>query len=128
MEGEGGDLRAAAESSDERCRSASEEEPFRVEADRDGKRITARFLGELDGRTKNPLYGLVRMVGQDGVAEVIVDLGGLGFIDNLGIRELLLLRRQSLEDGFALRLVEVSDQIHERFRIRGLDKVFTLAE
>src|SRR5919197_1678118 len=80
VEGEGGDLRAAAESSDERCRSASEEEPFRVEADRDGKRITARFFGELDGRTKNPLYGLVRMVSQDGVAEVIVDLGGLGFI------------------------------------------------
>ena len=128
MGSENGDLRAVADGGQERRRPASQEEPFRVEADRDGRRITVRLIGELDGRTRNPLYHLVWMLSQDGVAEVVLDLRALGFIDKSGLRELLLLRRQSGVDGFALRFVGVSDQIHERFRVRGLDKVFALAK
>ena len=128
MEGPAGDPRSVAVSAGSRCRPPSQQEPFRVEADRNGGRITVRLIGDLDGRTTNPLYHLAWMLSHDGAVEVVLDMGALGFIDNSGVRELLLLHQQSLVDGFALRFVEVSDQTCERLRMRGLDKVFELVD
>ena len=105
----------------------SQQVPFQIEASRNGTQVTAWLSGELDARTTNPLHHLIWMLRQDGAAEVILDLGKLDFIDKNGLREFLLLRRRSKDDGFALRFVGVSDQIRSYFRMRGLDTVFALA-
>jgi anti-anti-sigma factor len=106
---------------------ASQRAPFRIEARRDGGRVHVELIGELDGRTKNPLYHLFWMLRERHASEVVLDLRRLGFIDKNGLKEVLLLRRKSELDGFGLRLVGVSEETARRFSARGLDRVFGLA-
>lgn len=83
--------------------------------------------GEIDMMTapslKNALYDLL----DSGVADIILDLNELGFMDSSGLGVLIgTLRRIMMEGSGSLRLVCDRDNILKLFYITGLDKVFEI--
>jgi anti-anti-sigma factor len=83
------------------------------------------LLGELDLSYEDRFGDAVDTV-QSGL--LVLDLGGLTFIDSAGIRVILRTWHRSREDGFALEIVGARDQVAKVFRIAGLDGVLPLVD
>jgi anti-sigma B factor antagonist len=75
--------------------------------------------GELDLQTAPELYEVLteQSVKTD---NLVLDLGGLDFIDSSGIRVVLIAWQESQRDGFALRLTRGSDPVMRAFQLVGL--------
>jgi anti-anti-sigma factor len=58
---------------------------------------------------------------------VVLDLHRLSYMDTTGQRELLLFWRRSRAEHFNLSLIGVSQDLRERMRITGVDKLLRLA-
>lgn len=54
---------------------------------------------------------------------LVVDLGGVDFIDSSGLSALLRLRRNALERAIELRLRSVPDHVAVLLRLSGLEQV-----
>jgi anti-sigma B factor antagonist len=54
---------------------------------------------------------------------ILLDLGGLEFIDCAGIRLLLRLRERSLADGDRLRIQRTPRRVHRLIRIAGVEEL-----
>jgi len=57
---------------------------------------------------------------------VIVDLGGVAFIDSSGLGVLVSALRRARERDGSVRIVCTRDNVLKIFRITGLDKVFPI--
>ena len=76
-----------------------------VRVEQDGEALVVRASGELDLSNAKTLEAeLRRAIGGD-ASEVILDLGGVSFIDLAALRGLLLMAKQSLPNGGRLRLL-----------------------
>ena len=81
------------------------EAKLRVHVEQDGEALVVRASGELDLSNAKKLEAeLRRAIGGD-ASEVILDLGGVSFIDVAALRGLLLMAKQSLRNGGRLRLL-----------------------
>lgn len=100
---------------------------FQTDVDRDGATVRVRLSGELDLAGEAHLDGVLRAVEQD-AERLIIDLGGLSFIDSTGLRLILLAWHRSREDGLRLTVVPGSEQVRRTLRITGLDGVLPLSE
>jgi len=79
-----------------------------VRVEQDGEALVVRALGELNLSNAKTLEAeLRRAIGGD-ASEVILDLGGVSFIDLAALRGLLLMARQSLRNGGRLRLLRAT--------------------
>lgn len=101
--------------------------PFEIRTRREGERIVAHLIGELDGRTAFPFHHLISMVNRESASELVLNLGRLRFIDKAGQREVLLLWQRAAADAFGFRLVGASGYVRESFRTTGVDRVVALA-
>jgi anti-sigma B factor antagonist len=84
--------------------------------------------GELDMATvpslQHRLHGLV----DGGANQIVVDLGGVGFIDSTGAAALVgVLKRVRSNDG-DLQLVCGPSPVHTVLRMTGLERVFSVHE
>jgi anti-sigma B factor antagonist len=83
--------------------------PLRVTTETDGTTTVLRLAGELDLATADVLRFHLRQLlagpAEDGVHRLVVDLGGLDFIDVSGLNALLEARSQltALDGSLALR-------------------------
>ncbi len=57
-------------------------------------------------------------------ADVVLNLGAVGFINSSNIAKLLRLRKQVLGSGRRLILCAVNNQVWGVFQVTGLDKIF----
>jgi anti-anti-sigma factor len=79
-----------------------------VRVEPDGEALVVRAFGELDLSNAKTLDAeLRRGIGGD-ASEVILDLGGVSFIDFAALRGLLLMAKQSLRNGGRLRLLRAT--------------------
>ncbi|WP_225858932.1 STAS domain-containing protein [Streptomyces albicerus] len=62
------------------------------------------------------------------VAQVVVDLGGVTFLDAGGLRLLIRLRNRTSGNGTALRLVRTPAKVRRLLRLTRLDRTFTLLD
>jgi stage II sporulation protein AA (anti-sigma F factor antagonist) len=56
----------------------------------------------------------------------VIDLGRLEYIASAGLRVFLLTQKRARASGAALRLVNVSAQIHDIFRYTGFDRIIDI--
>jgi len=82
--------------------------------------------GEVDVYTAPQLKERLVESIEGGCANIIVDLGGVGFIDSSGLGVLVGGLRRSKENSGTIRLVCSRENILKIFRITGLDKVFAI--
>ena len=104
-------------------------ELFGVEAERrdDGMGIV-RLTGEVDMYTapqlKQAMLGLI----DGGAAKVVIDLGGVTFIDSTALGVLIGGVRRLRAAGGAMALVVATRPVDRVLSITGLDHVFTIHE
>jgi anti-anti-sigma factor len=81
---------------------------LKVRVEQDGEALVVRAFGELNLANAKTLEAeLRRAIGGD-ASGVILDLGGVSFIDLAALRGLLLMARQSLRNGGRLRLLRAT--------------------
>lgn len=87
--------------------------------------IVVTPVGELDAHNCGELGdALTSATEGTSAASVVVDAGGLSFIDSSAISELLRLREQLSADGGSLTLVEVQPSVRRVLEITGLLETF----
>jgi anti-anti-sigma factor len=88
-------------------------------AHRQGVYVVAPY-GELDLATVPEVQRELDRAERSDAAEIVLDLGGLTFIDSTGIRMVLHADARSRADGNRLRLLAGRDRVHKLFALCGL--------
>lgn len=76
--------------------------------------------GELDVASAGAFMEQLSLVNQSGVAELIVDLSELTYIDPTGLSVLAIERRRAAASGMTLQIASPSDVVRRMLRITGL--------
>ena len=82
--------------------------------------------GEVDVYTSPSLKSALIAGAEEGCDLMVVDMGGVAFIDSSGLGVLVGALRRAREAGGELRVVCDKESIVKIFRITGLDRVFPL--
>ena len=86
------------------------------------------LFGELDLATVGDFERALADVEASHVAEIVVDLSGLQFIDSTGIRVLAEAARRSRTDGRRLTLLRGPEPVHLVFELCGMADVLPFAD
>jgi anti-anti-sigma factor len=79
-----------------------------VRVEQDGEALVVSAMGELDLVNASTLEAALRKAIAGDASGVILDLGGVTFVDSAGLRMVLLMAKQSLRNGGRLRLLRGS--------------------
>ena len=79
-----------------------------VRVEQDGEALVVSATGELDLVNASTLEAALRKAIAGDASGVILDLGGVTFVDSAGLRLVLLMAKQSLRNGGRLRLLRGS--------------------
>jgi anti-anti-sigma factor len=105
---------------------AASADGLRVESttDRTGARLAV--IGEIDAATAPLLDAKITEAARSGASEVVLDLGGLAFIDSSGL-SVLVANHKRLSDAGCVLVVEGPPPAALRlFEISGLDQLLTI--
>jgi anti-sigma B factor antagonist len=98
---------------------------FDMRVERNDSLTYVELVGEFDlscEETFEEVVGAVRS------GRLVLDLRDLTFIDSAGLRKLLRTWQRSDQDGFALEIVGVNDQVLKTLQMTGLDEVLPMAD
>lgn len=93
---------------------------FRLDVEREGDTVRVRPVGELDLATVGRVENELRALRDAGVRGVIVDLGGLTFMDSTGLSLMLRWTAAAERDGFAFSLIPGAAPIQRVFELAGI--------
>ena len=82
--------------------------------------------GEVDVYTAPALRDRIADLLDSGQHQLIIDLGGVEFLDSTGLGVLVAGLNRAREVGGSLSLVCPQERVLKLFRITGLDEVFTV--
>jgi anti-anti-sigma factor len=88
----------------------------------EGERVVLRLDGELDLASVPTLERAVEDSMLDSVAEIVLDLRGLEFIDSTGLRAILLQDKRSTERGQTFALVRGPEQVQRLMNMTRVDE------
>jgi anti-sigma B factor antagonist len=99
--------------------------PLQVRVSADGGNVTLHLVGDFDLTAVESFQSCVEGAVDSNAGAVVVDFGGLAFIDSMGISALLVMRRRLEGQGRELRVANVSAGAARVFELTGLTGVFT---
>ena len=100
-----------------------------VRVERDGKELVIRASGELDIASSGRLEEeLIQAIDDGGASDVVLDLGGLDFIDAAGLRILLFAAKQSATNGTRLRMIRTSKPVLRAIHVGRVESALPLAD
>lgn len=97
-----------------------------LEIERESGRLSLH--GELDLAGVGHLESEVTAVRDAGIEDVLVDLGGLEFMDSSGLRCLVQLDSRAREEGWRLSLRPGPPAVHRVFELTRMDERLTFVE
>jgi anti-sigma B factor antagonist len=101
-------------------------EDFRISVRDDDDSVTVTVEGEVDVATapavRDELYRLI----ESGSKRIVVDLGGMEFIDSTGLGVFVGALKRSREGGGELQLRSLRPAAHKIFDITGLSTAFSI--
>jgi anti-anti-sigma factor len=101
---------------------------FRIACSAHGGTSTIRVAGELDSAGCDRVAELFEQtIAAGNVAELVVDLSQLSFIDSAGLRAVIIIERTAQAQGVQLILVPPPEPLFDLLRITGLATRLTLA-
>ncbi len=85
--------------------------------------------GRIDHRTGGELGQalLSRVGGPQGTTQVVVNFGGVDYMNSVGLHVVLLVSKRLAGMKGTLVLCEMKDHILEVFKVSGFDKIVTIA-
>jgi anti-anti-sigma factor len=99
-----------------------------VRVERKGQELLLRATGDLDIASAKRFEGeLLRAISSD-ASDVVLDLGGLSFIDSTGLRALLFAAKRTVMSGKGFKIVHASVPVREAWEANGLERVFPLGD
>lgn len=108
-----------------RARRRSE---LRIETARVGTRTELSLAGELDLISAPQLESELMAVESPDAGELLIDLGGVQFIDSTGLRSLLAATKRADEIGQKLLVRHVRGQARRLFEIAGVTEQFSFED
>ncbi|MBI3944690.1 MAG: STAS domain-containing protein [Armatimonadetes bacterium] len=94
--------------------------------DADGGIPVVRLCGELDAYSVSHFRGGLIGLTQEGHRFIVLHLGGLEFVDSVGLGGMVSIYTRLRKAGGCLYVAESSEQIAKVLRITGLDALFPL--
>lgn len=82
--------------------------------------------GRIDSSNAREFEEVVLKTLEGGAANMLLDLGGLGYISSAGLRVILLAAQKLKARGGALRLCALSPMILEVFEVSGFSKLIPI--
>lgn len=95
-------------------------EQLRVDVRQAADRVILALVGELDMASAPLLQHAVEDAGLDSQQLVVLDLGGLEFIDSTGLRVILAVRKTCGERGQELAITQGSQQVERLLAVTGV--------
>jgi anti-anti-sigma factor len=87
--------------------------------------VDVRLAGDLDMAATFRLEPAIdRAVDQEGVRQLVLDLGEVGFIDSAGLGALLSIRERTRSLGIEMRLANVSPPAQRFLKLSGTQAAF----
>lgn len=99
-------------------------ESFGIEVSRQGARVEVALHGEIDAYSAPRLREGMADLGELAGRHVVVDLGGVGFVDSAGLAAIVSTLRAVKDADAAVSLRSMSPQLHKLFEITGLSRLF----
>lgn len=93
---------------------------------RDGDHSVIVVAGEIDVYTAPQLRDAISDLVAEGIFHIVVDMGGVEFLDSTGLGVLVGGLKRVRAHGGSMRLVCTSERLLKIFRITGLAKVFPI--
>ena len=100
--------------------SAAEDHEFAVHCVRDGGRQILAARGQLDLATAWRFEQELRRAEATDASEILVDLGGLEFIDSAGMEVVIHATARSRHHGKQLMILSGPAHVHRSFEVSGL--------
>jgi anti-anti-sigma factor len=98
--------------------------PFQLDTARDGDVATVRLAGELDmGATFSLEPQIDRLLADDEVRRLVVDLRAVTFVDSTGLRLLLEIHQRAERAARELSILRPEPTVQRVFTLAGLDDV-----
>jgi anti-anti-sigma factor len=94
--------------------------------ERDGDTTTLRLAGDVDLNTSPELRGALRQVIARRPRRIVVNLGGVGYMDSSGLATLVEALKRTAEYGGKLHLLGLGPRVRAVFEISQLDRVFSI--
>lgn len=94
-----------------------------ITAEREGRTLTAKATGRVDGVNASEFEQTLRDTIQDDDTAVILDLAGITYLSSAGLRAILLTARSLSQRKAKFMLCSPSAPIREVFEISGFDKI-----
>jgi anti-sigma B factor antagonist len=90
-------------------------------------RVRVRLEGELDLSTAATFQDAVMDLMESGWSTILVDLGGLTFMDSSGLRTAFELDTEASRRGIALQLTGATADVRRLFSLTGLSRRLNVA-
>lgn len=87
--------------------------------------LTVRLEGELDLETSQELDRQLAAIDAARVKRLVIDLGGVTFMDSRGLSSIVRAHQSAEENGYALVLRRGSNQVQRLFALTGVDERLT---
>ncbi len=102
--------------------------PLTVQVEQAGDALMVSAIGELSRSTAETFEAELRLVISGDASTVILDLGGVGFIDPTGMRSVVRIANHSLRAGGRLRLRHASAPVQQGIEWGGLEHLLPLVD
>lgn len=93
--------------------------PFEIDSEYEEETGRLTLNGELDIATVPRVQEAVDELLARGVRHLVIDLGGLGFVDSSGLRLFIVLDRRAAAEGWTLGLIRPRNAAMTVFEVSG---------
>lgn len=93
-----------------------------------GKAAVVEVAGDIDLHRSSQFQQSLLDVVDRNPERIIVDLGGVGYMDSSGVASLVKLLSRTRKTGVGLRLVGLTQRVQSVFEITRLDTVFEICQ
>jgi anti-anti-sigma factor len=99
-----------------------------VRVERDGDALVVRASGEVNLTNAKTLEAELKRAIDGGASAVVLDLDGVGFIDTVGLKVLLLIAKQARRNGVLLSRLRGSPPVERLIEKSGVEPLLALVD
>lgn len=91
-----------------------------------GTSLVLEVAGQIKGGDAVDLRAAIRRLQDQGELDLVIDLQNVGFIDSSGVGMLIHCLQELRTRGGDLRLLSLSEDIHDLFEMVAIDRLFVI--
>ncbi|HOX52699.1 MAG TPA: STAS domain-containing protein [Fibrobacteria bacterium] len=91
-----------------------------------GTSLVLDVVGQIKGADSNEFRAVVKRLLEAAETDLVINLEQVGFIDSSGVGMLIHCLHEVRAQGGDLRLVKLTEDIHDLFEMVAIDRLFTI--